>query len=65
MCHSFAALDITVCPEEQILTCHQIDPDDVDTENQDESVVAMIEEVQSGIYRSLLCSLFPCSYLNL
>nr|GLL40575.1 BTB/POZ domain-containing protein POB1-like isoform X1 [Ipomoea trifida]GMC67428.1 BTB/POZ domain-containing protein POB1-like isoform X1 [Ipomoea batatas]GMD64934.1 BTB/POZ domain-containing protein POB1-like isoform X1 [Ipomoea batatas]GME02985.1 BTB/POZ domain-containing protein POB1-like isoform X1 [Ipomoea batatas]GME17203.1 BTB/POZ domain-containing protein POB1-like isoform X1 [Ipomoea batatas] len=48
MCHSFAALDITVCPEEQILTCHQIDPDDVDTENQDESVVAMIEEVQSG-----------------
>lgn len=44
------ALDITICPEEQILTCHQIDPEDVDadTDNQEEEGVAMIEEAPSG-----------------
>ncbi|XP_016499539.2 BTB/POZ domain-containing protein POB1 isoform X1 [Nicotiana tabacum] len=48
MCHSFAALDITACPEEQIISCNQIDSEDADNENQDESVVAMIEEPNSG-----------------
>ncbi|CAN4124997.1 unnamed protein product [Withania somnifera] len=48
MYHSFAALDITACPEEQIISCNQIDSEDVDNENQDESVVAMIEEPNSG-----------------
>ncbi|KAK4364156.1 hypothetical protein RND71_015514 [Anisodus tanguticus] len=48
MYHSFAALDITECPEEQIISCNQIDSEDADIENQDESVVAMIEEPNSG-----------------
>ncbi|XP_055807379.1 BTB/POZ domain-containing protein POB1-like isoform X2 [Solanum dulcamara] len=48
MYHSFAALDITVCPKEQIISCNQIDSEDADNENQDESVVAMIEEPNSG-----------------
>ncbi|XP_016499540.2 BTB/POZ domain-containing protein POB1 isoform X2 [Nicotiana tabacum] len=42
------ALDITACPEEQIISCNQIDSEDADNENQDESVVAMIEEPNSG-----------------
>lgn len=49
MCHLFAALDITACPEEQVISCNQIDTEDVENENQDESVVAMIEEPHSGI----------------
>ncbi|KAG5626636.1 hypothetical protein H5410_011854 [Solanum commersonii] len=47
-CHSFSALDITACPEEQVISCNQIDTEDVENENQDESVVAMIEEPHSG-----------------
>ncbi|KAL3517240.1 hypothetical protein ACH5RR_024142 [Cinchona calisaya] len=43
------ALDITVCPEEQVLTCDQPDTDDlVQGENQDEEEFAMIEESPSG-----------------
>ncbi|XP_049351682.1 BTB/POZ domain-containing protein POB1-like [Solanum verrucosum] len=42
------ALDITACPEEQVISCNQIDTEDVENENQDESVVAMIEEPHSG-----------------
>ncbi|XP_059312536.1 BTB/POZ domain-containing protein POB1-like [Lycium ferocissimum] len=42
------ALDITTCPEEQVISCNQIDTEDVENENQDESVVAMIEEPHSG-----------------
>lgn len=49
MYHSFAALDITACPEDQIICCNQIDSEDADNENQDEAVVAMIEETNSGI----------------
>ncbi|XP_015056153.1 BTB/POZ domain-containing protein POB1-like isoform X3 [Solanum pennellii] len=48
MYHSFAALDITACPEDQIICCNQIDSEDADNENQDEAVVAMIEEPNSG-----------------
>ncbi|CAN4108356.1 unnamed protein product [Withania somnifera] len=42
------ALDITACPEEQVINCNQIDTEDVENENLDESVVAMIEEPHSG-----------------
>ncbi|XP_004248069.1 BTB/POZ domain-containing protein POB1 isoform X2 [Solanum lycopersicum] len=42
------ALDITACPEDQIICCNQIDSEDADNENQDEAVVAMIEETNSG-----------------
>lgn len=43
------ALDITVCPEEQVLNCDQPDTDDViQGENQDEEEFAMIEESPSG-----------------
>ncbi|CAH9123689.1 unnamed protein product [Cuscuta epithymum] len=45
------ALDITICPEEQIQDCHQIDPEedvDADTDIQEEEVVAMVEETHSG-----------------
>lgn len=49
MCHLFAALDITACPEEQVINCNQIDTEDVENGNQDESVVAMIEEPHSGV----------------
>lgn len=43
------AVDIPVCPEEQILSCNQPDADDgVDCDNQDEEPVAMIEESASG-----------------
>ncbi|KAL3325873.1 hypothetical protein AABB24_036880 [Solanum stoloniferum] len=42
------ALDITACPEDQIICCNQIDSEDADNENQDEAVVAMIEEPNSG-----------------
>lgn len=59
MYHSFAALDITACPEEQIISCNQIDSEDADNENQDESVVAMIEEPNSGIIIHKLHSRFP------
>ncbi|KAL3356120.1 hypothetical protein AABB24_017006 [Solanum stoloniferum] len=48
MYHSFAALDITACLEDQIICCNQIDSEDADNENQDEAVVAMIEEPNSG-----------------
>nr|GMD29904.1 BTB/POZ domain-containing protein POB1-like isoform X1 [Ipomoea batatas] len=47
-CHSFSALDISTYPEEQIVNCNQIDTEDADNGNQDEAVVAMIEEAQSG-----------------
>ncbi|XP_034708840.1 BTB/POZ domain-containing protein POB1-like isoform X2 [Vitis riparia] len=41
--------DIVACPEEQILNCNQPDVDDVVAcENEDEEVVAMIEESASG-----------------
>ncbi|KAM7472261.1 hypothetical protein LguiA_010444 [Lonicera macranthoides] len=43
------AVDIAVCPEEQILNCNQPDADDgVGCENEDEEAVAMIEEQPSG-----------------
>lgn len=43
------AVDITICPEEQILNCNQPDADDgLGCENEDEEVVAMIEESHSG-----------------
>jgi hypothetical protein len=41
----FSVLDLTACPEEQILNCNQPDMDDcVVCENPDEEVVAMSEE---------------------
>uniref|UniRef100_A0A5B6ZKQ7 Putative BTB/POZ domain-containing protein POB1-like isoform X1 n=1 Tax=Davidia involucrata TaxID=16924 RepID=A0A5B6ZKQ7_DAVIN len=43
------AVDLSVCPEEQILNCNQPDADDgVVCENEDEEAVAMIEESASG-----------------
>lgn len=45
----FAAVDLPVCPEEQIFNVNQTDMDDrVGCENQDEEVEAMIEESPSG-----------------
>ncbi|KAL2490299.1 BTB/POZ domain-containing protein POB1 [Abeliophyllum distichum] len=49
MCHSFAALDINICPEEQILDCQQPDIEvGVDDENHDEEEIPMIEELSPG-----------------
>ncbi|KAK6136581.1 hypothetical protein DH2020_029671 [Rehmannia glutinosa] len=52
MCHSFAALDINNCPEEQILDCQQPDIDDandgIGDENHDEEEIPMIEDSPSG-----------------
>ncbi|KAA8516127.1 hypothetical protein F0562_019306 [Nyssa sinensis] len=43
------AVDLSVCPEEQILNCNQPDTDDgVGCENEDEEAVAMLEESHSG-----------------
>ncbi|XP_059634291.1 BTB/POZ domain-containing protein POB1-like [Cornus florida] len=43
------AVDISACPEEQILNCNQPDNDDgVVFKNQEEEFVAMIEELPSG-----------------
>ncbi|KAK6131960.1 hypothetical protein DH2020_034298 [Rehmannia glutinosa] len=51
MCHSFAALDINNCPEEQILDCQQPDIDDandgIGDENHDEEEIPMIEDSPS------------------
>ncbi|PON81824.1 Voltage dependent potassium channel [Trema orientale] len=42
-------VDLSGCPEEQILNCNQPDMDDLNgCENQDEEAVAMIEESPSG-----------------
>ncbi|KAL5571539.1 hypothetical protein UlMin_021136 [Ulmus minor] len=41
-------VDLSGCPEEQILGCNQPDMDDEGLENQDEDAVAMIEESPSG-----------------
>lgn len=44
-----SALDIAICPEEQILTCNQHDIDDVaGCENQEEEEFTMIDESPSG-----------------
>lgn len=46
-----SVVDLTICPEEQILSCNQPDMDDCEVcENQDEDAVAMIEESHSGIW---------------
>ncbi|KAK8718309.1 hypothetical protein V6N13_045546 [Hibiscus sabdariffa] len=43
------ALDLSICPEEQVLNDNQPDMDDAaGCENQDEEAVAMVEETQSG-----------------
>ncbi|KAI4355175.1 hypothetical protein L6164_003971 [Bauhinia variegata] len=43
------AVDLTLCPDEQIMSCNQPDMDDcAPSENQDEEAVAMIEESPSG-----------------
>uniref|UniRef100_A0A7N0TUF9 BTB domain-containing protein n=1 Tax=Kalanchoe fedtschenkoi TaxID=63787 RepID=A0A7N0TUF9_KALFE len=43
------AVDITVCAEEQIVSCNQPDADDgLNGENEDEEPVAMVEEEPSG-----------------
>lgn len=45
----FSAVDLFLCPEEQILNVNQPDMDDsVGCENQDEEAEAMIEESPSG-----------------
>jgi hypothetical protein len=49
----FSVLDLTACPEEQILNGNQPDMDDcVVCENPDEEVVAMSEESPSGMKQS-------------
>ncbi|KAK4411466.1 BTB/POZ domain-containing protein POB1 [Sesamum angolense] len=49
MYHSFAALDINNCPEEQILDCQQPDVEDgAGDENHDEEDIPMIEDSPSG-----------------
>lgn len=43
------AVDLALCPEEQILNCNQPDTDEgFGCENDDEEAVAMIEEIPSG-----------------
>lgn len=45
----FSVLDLSLCPDEQILNGNQPDMDDgVGCENLDEDAVAMVEETQSG-----------------
>lgn len=41
-------MDLSDCPEEQILNDNQPDMDDEPCENQDEDAVAMVEESPSG-----------------
>ena len=42
-------MELSLCPEEQILNGNQPDmDDDVGCENEDEEAVAMVEETQSG-----------------
>ncbi|KAI3449235.1 hypothetical protein Pfo_005900 [Paulownia fortunei] len=48
MCHSFAALDINNCPEEQILDCQPDAEDGMGDENHDEEEIPMIEDSPSG-----------------
>lgn len=48
MYHSFAALDINNCPEEQILDCHPDAEDGVGDENHDEEEIAIVEDSPSG-----------------
>lgn len=49
MYHSFAALDITRFPEEQILDCQQPAVEDgTGDENYDEEEIPMIEDSPSG-----------------
>lgn len=44
-------IDLSLCPDEQILNGNQLDMDDgMGCENQDEEAVAMVEETQSGFY---------------
>lgn len=49
MYHSFAALDINNCPEEQILDGQPEAEDGAGEENQDEEEIPMIEDSPSGI----------------
>ncbi|KAL0464871.1 UNVERIFIED_CONTAM: BTB/POZ domain-containing protein POB1 [Sesamum latifolium] len=57
MYHSFAALDINNCPEEQILDCQQPDVEDgAGDENHDEEDIPMIEDSPSGIRKRNLNS---------
>lgn len=49
MYHSFAALDINNCPEEQILDCQPEAEDGAGDENPDEEEIPMIEDSPSGI----------------
>ena len=49
MYHSFAALDINNCPEEQILDGQPEAEDGMGDENHDEEEIPMIEDSPSGI----------------
>lgn len=66
---TYTAVDIAVCPEEQILNCNQPDADDgVGCENEDEEAVAMIEEQPSGVEMTssqLLMFAFMCKLNSL
>lgn len=55
---SFVVLDLSLWPEEQVLNGGQPDMDDAaGCENQDEEVMAMVEETQSGYcFYSFLCA---------
>ncbi|KAL7125742.1 hypothetical protein ABFS83_14G137000 [Erythranthe nasuta] len=48
MYHSFAALDINNCPEEQILDCESDADDGLGDEDHDEEEIPMIEDSPSG-----------------
>ncbi|CAA0838941.1 BTB/POZ domain-containing protein POB1 [Striga hermonthica] len=47
MCHSFAALDINQCPEEQILDCQSDGEDEVGDENHDVEEMLINEDLHS------------------
>lgn len=68
----FSVLDLTLCPEEQILNGNQPDMDDfAGGENQDEEAVAMIEESPSGngifledlSYEGILSGIFVLKFM--
>lgn len=58
----FPVVDLTGCPEEQILSCNQPDMDDLEgCENQEEEVEAMVEESPSGAVT--ICNSFPLLHI--
>ena len=56
----YSALDLSKCPQQQVVTCEEPDMVDILSENPDEGPVAMVEESLSGndgeVQSEFLCS---------